>query len=250
LSITGGVLSASGGSLSATVTIPGIGDPYYDQVSLLLHGDGSLTDSSGTPKTVTAYGNAAATGAAKFGSASFSFDGNGDYLSVPYSSAFDLTTGSWTVEGWFRLAELKDFQDLFAINGSSNGYCQACVVCTATGSLFLLCAQNEIDWASVSAAATGSISANVWTHVAATRTGNTFKLYINGTSVLSYSYSGTLYNGSGVSYLGRPAGTSPESSRYYNGLIDEFRVTKGVARTITVPTAAYGKDLVLPVVFT
>ena len=64
-------------------------DPYYGNVSLLLYGDGAngsttITDSSPTPKTVTAVGNAQiSTAQSKFGGASIAFDGAGDYLIVP-----------------------------------------------------------------------------------------------------------------------------------------------------------------------
>jgi hypothetical protein len=31
------------------------------------------------------------------------FDGTGDYMTVPYSSNFDLSTGDWTMEAWFNV---------------------------------------------------------------------------------------------------------------------------------------------------
>jgi hypothetical protein len=61
-------------------------DPVFNNVSLLLHGNGTngsttITDNSPTPKTVTAVGNAQiSTAQSKFGGASIAFDGTGDYL--------------------------------------------------------------------------------------------------------------------------------------------------------------------------
>ena len=75
-------------------------------VSLLLHGNGTngsttITDSSPTPKTVTAVGNAQiSTAQSKFGGASIAFDGTGDYATVPSASAFDFGTADFTVEAW------------------------------------------------------------------------------------------------------------------------------------------------------
>ena len=63
-------------------------DPQFGSVSLLLHGDGAngsttIVDSSPTPKTVTAFGDAQiSTAQSKFGGASIAFDGTGDYLSA------------------------------------------------------------------------------------------------------------------------------------------------------------------------
>jgi hypothetical protein len=71
-------------------------DEYYDNVSLLLYGNGTngsttITDNSPSPKTVTAVGNAQiSTAQSKFGGASIAFDGTGDYITVPDSSAFVL----------------------------------------------------------------------------------------------------------------------------------------------------------------
>ena len=67
-------------------------DPYRSQVSLLLHGDGAngsttIVDSSPSPKTVTAVGNAQiSTTQSKFGGSSLAFDGAGDYLEAPHSN--------------------------------------------------------------------------------------------------------------------------------------------------------------------
>ena len=85
------------------------GDTSYASVALLLHCDGSngsttFTDSSPTPKTVTAYGNAQiSTARSQFGGASALFDGSGDYLLVGAAADFkhlhDDST-DYTIEGW------------------------------------------------------------------------------------------------------------------------------------------------------
>jgi hypothetical protein len=81
-------------------------DPYRSQVSLLLHGDGTngsttIVDSSPSPKTVTAVGDAQiSTAQSKFGGASIAFDGNGDYLDASSSNQYAIGTEDFTVEGW------------------------------------------------------------------------------------------------------------------------------------------------------
>ena len=63
-------------------------DPYFNNVSLLLRGNGingstTIIDESATPKTVTVYGNAQiSTAQSKFGGASIYLDGTGDYLGL------------------------------------------------------------------------------------------------------------------------------------------------------------------------
>jgi hypothetical protein len=218
-------------------------DPSFSSVSLLMHGDGTLADSSAYARTVTPINGAAATGTAKWGSASLSFNGTNQYMTTPYTSALDLATGDWTVEAWVYLLSLKDLNDLWQITagGVDNRYTHCGVVADSAGALYFLAAIASDQWANVTTTANGTISANTWTHVAAVRSGNDFRLYVGGSLALSYTYSGSLFSMSGQTVIGANAGFA-DSSRRFHGYIDDFRVTK-VARysgsTITVPTAAF-----------
>ena len=81
-------------------------DPNIASVSLLLSGNGingstSIIDSSPSPKTVTAFGNAQiSTAQSKFGGASIAFDGVSDYLTVASSAGLTFGTGDFTIELW------------------------------------------------------------------------------------------------------------------------------------------------------
>src|SRR3990167_7740340 len=79
-----------------------------DDTSLMLHMDGadaSTTFTDETGKTVTANGNAQIdTAQSKFGGAAALFDGAGDYLTVSGSADWDLGTGDFTIDFWFRSA--------------------------------------------------------------------------------------------------------------------------------------------------
>ena len=74
-------------------------DPYFSSVSLLLHGDGDLLDSSSSPKTITAYGNAAVSSAqSKFGGGSIYFDGSGDFVRLGKDPFVNTLSGDFTIE--------------------------------------------------------------------------------------------------------------------------------------------------------
>ena len=235
-------------SLAAWVT-----DASFASVSLLLNMEGSgntFADYSGTPKTITAYYTATQSAAApKFGSKSLYLNGTtfgaGPYLSVPYSSAFDLSTGDWTVECWAYATALNASNNLFAINGDGSSNAQVTVTPQANGSAYFLTQGAGGGWLDTTLAAAGTFLTNTWQHVAAVRAGNVFRLYVNGTSVISFTSSSALLNASGLSTIGArlPAGNSTVGSQTWQGYIDEFRVTKGVARysgaSLTVPTAAF-----------
>ena len=76
---------------------------------------------------------------------------------------------------------------------------------------------------------------NTWQHYAVTRQGTTIKLFIDGVQVLSETNTRN-YTVNGPCVIGGIAALPLYS---LNGYMDEMRVTKGVARTITLPTAAY-----------
>jgi hypothetical protein len=216
-------------------------DAYASSVSLLLHFDGNLTDSSGSPKTITAVGNAAATGAAKYGTASLALDGDGDGLTL--SDGLPRGTEDFTVEFWAYKStawtgessnrQLYEWAD----NSLSGGV--SCYLRT-DGNL-RVGKYGQGDWYmdySVS-----SLSTSTWYHIAVTRSGNTMTLWINGTAAQTGSYSGSFGSNSGLqsigcgSYMG-----SYGASSSWPGRIDDFRVTRGAARytsTFTPPTAAF-----------
>jgi hypothetical protein len=85
----------------------------------------------------------------------------------------------------------------------------------------------------------GTISTATWTHIAVCRSGTSTKLFISGTQ------SGSTYTDTTV-YLNNPLrpviGINLTAFYFYNGYIDDLRVTKGIARyttTFTPPTAAF-----------
>jgi hypothetical protein len=247
--------AGGGGALSATVTIPGLGDPYYDNVSLLLHFNGNLTDTSASPKTVTAVGNAAATGAAKYGTYSLAIDGNGDGLSI--SDGLPRGSENFTVEFWIykNTAWTGESGSRIIYEWADNSVFGG-VQCYLDNS------QNALrvgrygagDWYMDYAAS--NFSASTWYHIAVTRSGSTMTLWVNGTAAQSSSYSGSFGSTAGIQSIGIGSylGTFGASGSW-PGLIDEFRVTRGVSRyasAFTPPAAAFAdaSGLTIPVVFT
>ena len=81
-------------------------DPYFQNVSLLMHMEGSnggttFTDSSNYAMVPTVVGGAVtSTSQFKFGTASAYYNGTNSNLTFPYSSLHSLATGDFTVEAW------------------------------------------------------------------------------------------------------------------------------------------------------
>ncbi len=226
--------SIIGGSANASSA-----DPDFSSVVLLLPMDGTngsttITDSSSNALSATVYGNAQiSTSGPKFGSGSLLLDGTGDYITLPDDPDWDFGTGDFTVEAWIHMAALNNNSSVVVrLNPAASAAWGLRVVTSPTrlqfyagGSSFLY------NW-------TGG-SLNTWHHVAATRSGTTLSVYANGTRLGSGSNSANL----GTSTAVVRVGTDSLTTDFFNGNIDDVRITKGVARytgaSYTVPTEAH-----------
>ena len=203
------------------------GDPYYNSCSLLLHFDGNngsttFTDNSPSPKTVTSNnGTAISTVQSKFGGASVLFDGTNDYLSIPNNTNFNLSGGSYTIECWIR--PTGNYSGYNAIITKRIG-----VSASSAWQIYLRITTGAFSfYDGTERVSSVTPTANVWSHVAAVYNGSTINLYLNGVSVLSTAIVNTDYDA--PIYIG----SVPAGNEYFNGYIDELRVTKGIARYTT-----------------
>jgi hypothetical protein len=224
------------------------GDTYYNQVSLLLHCDGTngsttFVDNSAVPNILTPTGNAQiSTSQSKFGGSSALFDGNGDYLSSSITQAIGLS--DFTVEAWIRVASFASDGEIFCIGNISNTAQFDLVFEYKTNGALRGSIQNGSGTAQVDMTTSASLIAlNTWTHVAFTASGSTAKLWIDGVERLSSTISGTRVQSRTDCRVGHLA---TAVTRFFNGHIDDLRVTKGVARytsNFPVPTRAFYDNL-------
>jgi hypothetical protein len=232
-------------------------DPFRSQVSLLLHGNpdgsGNILDSSPTPKTISKFGNAASATPPSYPNSNSAFgnaialDGTGDYLTVPVSSDLSFGTSDFTLECWFYIAA-NSSPDIgnnrnAALVSSANGFSNFMLLAilgnpTTTGTAlsfqnFAAGVGNEILY-------TGTIAKTTWHHVAVVRSGTTTSIYFNGTSVASGTLTGQAINQVNPTWIGGLNLTG--YNNWFNGYIDDLRITKGIARytaNFSVPTAQF-----------
>jgi hypothetical protein len=227
---------------------PVAGDPFFSNVSLLLHCDGTngsttIVDSSGSPKTVTAVGNAQiSTAQSKFGGASLLFDGNGDAATIPNTNnAFTFSTNTYTFECFIRPVALSSFKILLDVSATAGNF---------FGTLYLAHNGTTLVWGTrpntgsqyaYVEATGGTLTTNTWQHVALSVNAGAAKAFINGVAVGSpITFSTPAYTpvGFGVGQF-----SNLLSAEYsFNGYIDEVRITNGVARytaNFTAPTAPF-----------
>jgi hypothetical protein len=180
-------------------------------------------------KTITAVGNAQVdTAQSQFGGASALFDGTGDYLTV--TNIAGGITDDQTFEFWIRFANLPTSGGFRMVAGDGGG----------ARYLGLLNDGGTYRWeVSFSDGQyverfTTSVSTNTWYHVALTKSGSTLKMYQAGsalTSAVSFNTMApekTLFV-AGTNYIG----SWNTDSNFFNGHMDEIRVSNNVRYTTT-----------------
>ncbi len=157
------------------------------------------------------------------------FDGTGDYLSISSTAALNFGTGDFTVEMWIYMSTDNTNRALIetrAVDLSANGFVFAI---EATGGRFLMVFSNSKLFTT-----SNSISLNVWTHVALTRTGTTMRCFINGVQGASVTNSQNYTN------TAFTIGAGIYASSEFNGYISNLRLLKGTAlytSNFTPPTS-------------
>lgn len=216
-----------------------IGDPNADSNVLLLHCDGTngsttITDTSPAARAVTAFGSAQlSTAQAKFGSASLLFNGSNSYISAPTGADFQFP-GDFTIEAWV-------YPTTASLTSGAVGIIFSHYAVTTNLTGLVLYQQNQtVRFFSNGDRITSSnvLAANTWQHVAVSRVGTSIRLFVNGTQQGSTYVSASNYS-DGRCFIGRDSITA---TQYFDGSMDEIRITKGVGRYSTnfiVPGAAF-----------
>lgn len=208
-------------------------DPYAGNVVLLLPCVGvnngtKFTDCSPIKRTVTRTGNAVTkTDVYKYYGSSGYFDGSADYLSIADSDDFTFGYSDFTLEAWIRpQSSTATIQGIIAQRYSSTGNHSFSFWTQTSGTLAFEANDNSFTCYSNG----GVVPLNTWSHVAACRSGNKLRLFVNGVVVKEQAITDGLYSENQVILVGR--GSSSLSNTDFKGHISDLRVTKGVARYV------------------
>lgn len=227
------------------------GDPYWYNVTLLMHmDDAALTDVKGN--TITLAGNAARSatnGREAFGGYSAYFDGAGDYATTTYAMAkFDWWTEDFTLEAWA-------YADAFTTWQYSDGtYLHAKMIGNTTVAAatsfwsFGPLASGAVQFryrtgsATYAVTSTQAVTSGAWNHIALVKTSAGVNIFVNGVGLASP----VAVSGAPTSSIATPLTIGAMNSTYLTGYIDDLRITKGVARyfaNFTPPSSAFPNRL-------
>jgi hypothetical protein len=177
-------------------------------------GSGSQTLDSSSNRNIGSLKNGPAWGQGRHNNA-LTFDGVNDYVTV---SSPDLPTGDFTWQAWIKGRRWRPFQAIMmarndwglelAIDGSGK------VVVWHSGG------QSRMTGAT-------SIAVGSWVHVAVTRTGNTLRMYVNGTQdpVIGTTTSAPNF-GTCALLIGvdSDSGCAGNLNGFFDGSLDEVRI--------------------------
>ncbi len=215
-----------------------IASPGSSETVLMLpfegsNNDTSTTDRSSTGHSITFNGDSKiVTAQKKYGSSSLYLDGS-DHLTLADHADWTFGTGDFTWEFWVRfstvtssgyyiLAANADSAGffLFRWDGGGGGSGNWSYGYTAGGN----------NWGD-------TLSADTWYHVAVVRSSGDIKVYRDGVEKGSAWTHTTSLDANGGIHIGKS-----HSTEYMTGYLDDFRLTKGVARytsNFTPPTSSH-----------
>jgi hypothetical protein len=215
-------------------------DQFFNNVSLLLHGDGEnngviFTDSSLSARTITPFGNAkTATDVKLFGTASMAFDGTGDYLSTVDTANLNFEAGNFTIEFWINFNNTigSSFPRIltkgnFQLSATAWGI----LMTRSTGVISFNTGNPDVPLI------IGTLTPNVWTHIAVTRFNTNLSGFFNGVKTAVGTNSVNYVSTFPVAIAASNTGTDT-----FGGYIDDLRITKGVARyteNFLIPSGPY-----------
>jgi hypothetical protein len=173
------------------------------------------------------------TAQSKWGGSSIAFDGTGDYLVSRYPIA-DMSAfgaGDFTIEMWIRFTNAAPTPERIFLDfrpGTLNQIAPMFYVLSNTIRYYV----NGADRIT-----SGTISSGQWYYLAVTRSGTTTRMFIDGTqSGSTYTDSNSYISGASYPVIG----AARDGTQGIDGYIQDLRITRGYARTITAsPTGAF-----------
>jgi hypothetical protein len=203
--------------------------------SLLLNCDnGSIIDYS-SKNNLKLFGNTTASATqTKYAARSVYFDGSGDYITSDRFDLFDFGASDFTVECWVKTTDTDSVVVSCANAGGATNTNWGIYVLSSAISFYA----SDGSTYQISALGATVVTDGAWHHVAATRSGSSFRFFFDGTQVGSTAtWSGAISSTSRLLRIG-DNGTGAAAT-YYTGYIEDLRITKGLARytaNFTPPT--------------
>lgn len=229
-------------------------DPYWNNVILMMHFDGAsgstnFTDEKWNIFTNSTTVNTISTSKYKFWNGSVRSQNNGNnIMTTPHNADFNFLNNNFTIEWWLHPTANTNGWIFGKRTNSSNEHSPITIQQMAGTtwpkiSFFLSISNATWDFSYTSSV---EMVVNTWNHFAIVREGSSFYLFMNGqkyTATTSFA-SPLMSNTKAISlvWVSLWGDSTWMDYQWYNGYMDEFRVTKWIARYttwMTIPEYIY-----------
>lgn len=217
---------------------PVSGDLFRDSVVLHLPMTGvnngtSFVDVSPSLKTVTRYNAVTKTAASKWGQGSGYFDGTGDYLELADSADWHFAADDFTIELWVYFLNLTSARSFVAQMTDGNTQLSFIFQWHTTLGFRFAFTEGGTSATLTDCNTAWSPSLNTWYFVVVTRQGSSLRLFLDGVQQGSTFDVSTksLFNSTEALLIGARKNMTP--SDFFNGYLQDLRITKGIARYTT-----------------
>jgi len=215
------------------------GDPYWSQVTLLMGFDGSIVDESGGLTITTFNGPPTVSSPAQpYGSAWLDLSsGVNEHMTVAESADQFYLSADFTIEFTVRVTIFPSpqFSGIFSQYQSSNSQRAWYIYADGTGGtnrIGLNVSGDGLNVVGIGSAAADEVGAALTTgviyRICIERAGNTWRFYVNGKAVSTVTSSQAIFNSSEPLIIG--GHNVITVSQYFDGYLDEVRITNGRAR--------------------
>jgi hypothetical protein len=173
------------------------------------------------------------------------FNGTTDYLTVTAVSEVNSpayggltfgagsasnTNGDFTIEAWIYPTVLGGENGIYCKREVSTFIGVVFRVLNTTSKLVMQIANAAgAAWAiDTSDSGLPALAINTWYHVALVRNGSSFQIFQNGVAGTASTFAGNILHNTAPTYIGKSDGSA--GNQFFNGYIDDLRITKGLAR--------------------
>jgi len=160
------------------------------------------------------------------------FDGTNSTITTPSAADLNLASEDFTIELYARHSNVSD---------GTQGYVRKLANAGGTGFCFLRNTGNGLAFfingnaVPIQAPSAGGFTLNTWEHLSVTRSGTTYRLFVNGNLEATATSATAIADNTEVLMVGKGSTYSAgswykEADYFLIGLLDNIRISKGVAR--------------------
>jgi hypothetical protein len=213
-----------------------------DKYTSLLANFEDVKDSSEEPKSITNYAVLNCIMNKKINNTSLYFDGSKSYLDIAYNTDFDFGTDDFTIDFWINVSNINDGVSILTFMDNTNSLAPLCILIN-NGIKIYMTSSTGNTWDIADGLLLHDVDLNSWHHIAIVRDISTIKLYYDGINTNLINTSASLLTTGKSIIIGN---SHYNEYNKFNGYIDEFRISKGIARwnnNFTPQTIPYISDI-------